>query len=268
MSERNSDRLANIPVTWKPYYRDDLIRIGSKHDGGYVVTKNAVNNTDFLVGLGIANDWTFEKEFNRLANCKVHCYDHSISFNFFLEHSIMNIRSFLFLHLFKINTNVVLLPVKYKRFFINGKKHFKEKIGDNPEKETNFEKIFSRIPEDKKVFLKIDIEGSEYQVLDSLDKFYHRISGITIELHDVDILFDTVNKHIEKLKEYFDVVHIHINNNGGISADGIPRVIEVTFENKKIFSGESRLSDLQYPILDIDSPNNKRCPDFEIRFNG
>jgi hypothetical protein len=70
------------------------------------------------------------------------------------------------------------------------------------------------------------------------------------------------------LKEYFDIVHIHVNNYGKINADKIPDVIEVTFENKKIFSGKSRLSDFQYPILNLDSPNNKRIADYKIIFNG
>jgi hypothetical protein len=268
MSEKNEDMMANVPVSWKPYHREDLIRIGSKHDGGYVVTKNAVNNTDLLVGLGIANDWTFEKEFNRSVNCEVHCYDHSVSFSYFFEFAVRNFVGCFFPRMLKNKIWVIMLPIRYKLFFRNEKKHFKEKIGNNSQEETDFEKIFSRIPDNKKVFFKIDIEGSEYQVLNGLDKFYHRISGITIELHDVDVLFDTVNKHIEKLKEYFDIVHIHINNNGGRSADNIPRVIEVTFENKKIFSGKSRLSDLQYPIPDLDNPNAKNIIDYKISFKG
>jgi hypothetical protein len=268
MSKKNEETLVNIPVSWKPFHREDLIRIGSAHDGGYIITKNALYNSDYLVSLGISTDWTFEKEFNELINCKVHCYDHSINFKFFLKSSIISITGSLFSLLVKMNKKVVMLPVQYKRFFIKGKKHFIEKVGNNPEKETNFEKIFSRIPEDKKVFLKMDIEGSEYLVLDELDKFYHRISGIVIELHNLDTLYDSVNKHIDKLKEYFDIVHIHVNNYGKINADKIPDVIEVTFENKKIFSGKSRLSDFQYPILNLDSPNNKRIADYKIIFNG
>jgi hypothetical protein len=268
MSERNEDAFVNLPASWKPCHREDLMRIGSKHDGGYVVTKNAVNNSDYLVGLGISTDWTFEKEFSRLVNCKVHCYDHSINFKFFLKSSIRSIVGSLLSSLVKIHKKVVMLPVSYKLFFRKGKKHFIEKVGNNPEKETNFEKIFSRIPQNKKVFLKMDIEGSEYLVLSELDKFYHRISGIVIELHEVDIRYDCVNKHIEKLKDYFDIVHIHINNAGGKSADKIPCVIEVTFENKKIFSGKSRLSDFQYPMPNLDNPNNKKKADYKIIFSG
>jgi hypothetical protein len=70
------------------------------------------------------------------------------------------------------------------------------------------------------------------------------------------------------LKDYFDIVHIHINNAGGKSADKIPCVIEVTFENKKIFSGKSRLSDFQYPMPNLDNPNNKKKADYKIIFSG
>jgi hypothetical protein len=268
MSKKNEDTMINLPVSWKPYYREDLIRIGSRHDGGYIVTKNSVNNSDFLVSLGIDADWTFEKEFNKLLSCDVHCYDHSISFNYFLKLSIRHFIGCFFPRLLKKKIAVVLLPIRYKLFFVNGKKHFKEKIGNDPEKETNFEKIFSRIPEDKKIFLKIDIEGWEYLILDDLDKFYHRLSGIVIELHEVDILYDSVDKHVEKLKEYFDIVHMHINNCGGIGADKSPCVIEFTLENKKIFSGKSRLSNLKYPIPGLDSPNDKNHPDYKINFQG
>lgn len=267
MLHNNEYTALNIPDSWKPYHREDLIRIGSKHDGGYVVTKNAVNNSDFLVSLGIANDWTFEEEFNGIRNCGVHCYDHSISFNYFLKFAVRNFAGCFFPRQLTNKIWVIKLPVRYKNFFRNGKKHFREKIGSNPQEETNFEKIFSRIPEDKKVFFKIDIEGSEYQVLNEMDKYYHRISGIAIELHDVDTLYDSVNKHIERLKKYFDIVHVHINNCGGASTDKIPRVIEVTFENKKIFSGKSSLSNCQYPILDLDSPNSPIMTDYKISFS-
>jgi hypothetical protein len=258
--------LAIIPASWKPCHREDLIRIGSDNDGGYVVTRNSLYRSDFLVSLGISYDWTFEEQFAKLNQCEIHCYDHSIDFFFFLKLSVNDIKQRIFLHVPKINMNVVLLPVRYKTFFVNSKRHFKEKVGGNREYETNFEKIFSRIPDDKKVFLKMDIEGSEYEVLDGLKGFYHRIQGLIIEFHDVDTLFDAVQTHIERLKAYYDIVHVHINNCGGISSDGTPRVIEVTFENKKIFSGESRLANLQYPVLGLDGPNNRYMMDYNLGF--
>ncbi|PKN50608.1 MAG: hypothetical protein CVU55_16060 [Deltaproteobacteria bacterium HGW-Deltaproteobacteria-13] len=268
MSQNDEQTTLNLPVSWKPFYREDLIRIGSEHDGGYVVTENAVNHSDFLVSLGIANDWTFEEEFNRIRNCDIHCYDHSISFNYFLEYAVRNFAGCFFPRQLKNKIWVISLALRYKTFFRDGRKHFKEKIGNNPKEETNFEKIFSRIPDDKEVFLKMDIEGSEYQVLNDLDKYYRRISGIAIEFHDVDTLYDSVHKHIEKLKEYFDIVHVHINNCGASDADKIPCVIEVTFENKKIFSGKPRLSDLQYPLPDLDNSNSPYMRDYRINFSG
>jgi len=69
------------------------------------------------------------------------------------------------------------------------------------------------------------------------------------------------------LKEYFDIVHVHINNCGGAGADKTPRVIEMTFENKKIFSGKPRLSNLQYPMPALDSPNSPIMTDYKINFS-
>lgn len=258
--------LAKIPVSWKPSHRDDLIRIGSDHDGGYVVTKNSLHQSDFLVSLGISYDWTFEEQFSQLNQCEIHCYDHSIDFFFFLKLSVNDIKQRILLRIPKINMNVVLLPVRYKTFFVNSRRHFKEKVGGLREGEANFEKIFSRIADDRKVFLKMDIEGSEYEALDGLEGFYHRIQGLVIEFHDVDTLFDSVHAHIQRLKTCFDIVHVHVNNAGGISVDGTPCVIEVTFENKRIFPGSSRLSSRQYPVFGLDSPNNRYVMDCNLRF--
>lgn len=257
--------LAEIPVSWKPCHREDLIRIGSDNDGGYVVTRNSLYKSDFLVSLGIACDWTFEEQCTKLNQCEIHCYDHSIDFFFFLKLSFNNIKQRILLRVSKINMKVVLLPLRYKTFFINDRKHYQEKVGGRID-EANFNKIFSRIPEEKKVFLKMDIEGSEYEALDGLQEYYHRIQGLVIEFHDVDTLYDSVNAHIERLKAYFDIVHIHVNNCGGINSEGIPRVIEVTFENKRIFPGESRLSNLQYPVLGLDGPNNRYMMDYDLKF--
>jgi hypothetical protein len=268
MSKNNEQTELIIPLAWKPYYREDLIRMGSNHDGGYVVTKNAVNNSNFLVSLGISNDWTFEKEFYESRDCEVHCYDHSIDLKIFLIDSIINLIMCFYPRMLDKKVNTVFLPLRYKMFFKNERKHFKEKIGNNPETETNFEKIFSRIPEDKRVFFKIDIESWEYRVISELNKYHKRISGIIIEFHDVDIMYDSVKKYIDELKKYFNIIHIHINNYGGLSYEKTPRVIEITFENKKLFFGKEKLSDLQYPILNLDSPNDKNYIDYKIYFYG
>ena len=48
---------------------------------------------------------------------------------------------------------------------------------------------FARLPANCQAFVKMDIEGSEYRVLDDLLKHWGNIVGLAIEFHDVDILW-------------------------------------------------------------------------------
>ena len=47
----------------KPKYNYDLIRIGRDNDGGYLVEKKSLENTQSLISLGISDDWSFEEQF-------------------------------------------------------------------------------------------------------------------------------------------------------------------------------------------------------------
>ena len=40
-------------------YQNKLVRIGSKHDGGYFVCPNAISMTKNLIGIGIETNWEF-----------------------------------------------------------------------------------------------------------------------------------------------------------------------------------------------------------------
>ena len=52
-----------IPYSLKPKYEYDLIRLGSKNDGGYLIEKNSLYKTEYLLSFGVSTDWNFEKEF-------------------------------------------------------------------------------------------------------------------------------------------------------------------------------------------------------------
>src|SRR5208283_3632311 len=58
----------------------DLIRLGSKYDGGYVVPRSCVIESDMLLSFGISSDWNFEKDFHGLNRAApIHAYDHTVS---------------------------------------------------------------------------------------------------------------------------------------------------------------------------------------------
>jgi len=43
---------------------DDLTRIGRDHDGGYLISLADLMASDTLIGLGINDDWSFERDFS------------------------------------------------------------------------------------------------------------------------------------------------------------------------------------------------------------
>jgi hypothetical protein len=262
--------VANLPRSWKPRHRNDLLRLGSRYDGGYVITENIIRHTDFVVGLGIDRDWNFEEDFHRRKRCPVHCYDHTISLGKFTMDAVTHTRWLLRYprigNIKRLSEPVNLLPLKYISFFRGNRRHFMEEIGDDGERNTDFKKIFSRIPGGDRVFVKIDIEGGEYRVLSGLADFYERVTGIVVEFHHVIFLRDLVRTHISDLKRSFDIVHVHVNNTKGVDESGMPDVIEVTFENKNLRSGDEKESERAYPAESLDYPNSTVFAEFKLLF--
>ena len=107
-------------------------------------------------------------------------------------------------------------------------------------------------------FVKMDIEGSEWEWLCALSKTtLNKISQLVIEFHFLLMIDDEVKannellldmflermKTIEKLNETHVMCHIHANNfspNMKFNDNLIPTVIECTFINKKIFTEDSK----------------------------
>jgi len=54
-----------LPKFFKPFHisKSNLIRIGPKTDGGYIVDKRIFKKTDTLITCGLNDDWEFEKSF-------------------------------------------------------------------------------------------------------------------------------------------------------------------------------------------------------------
>ena len=56
-------REAKLPNFFKYKTARDLIRLGHDHDGGYIVSRSDIINSDALVSLGLGYDWSFEIDF-------------------------------------------------------------------------------------------------------------------------------------------------------------------------------------------------------------
>ena len=54
-----------LPKFLKPFFlkKDELIRLGSIDDGGYVLPLKDIISSDVLISFGISDNWDFEKDF-------------------------------------------------------------------------------------------------------------------------------------------------------------------------------------------------------------
>lgn len=258
--------MIRLPQILKPIHKNDLIRIGSKHDGGYVLTKELIFNSDFLLSFGLSFNWEFEEDFNeKKGNCPIHIYDHTVEKCAFLYFTARSLLAIIHNPFKRNNWKNFLKYFSYRSFFNNPSiVHFQERVWHENRNGVTIDDIFKKIPSDK-IFLKMDIEGSEYRVIEKLLENQKRLVGMTVEFHDVDILYPVWMDIIGKIKKYFHIVHIHANNIGDIGTNNLPLVWEITFE-KKTFTKNPASSQYSYPVEGADSPNDPKKTDYSFSF--
>jgi hypothetical protein len=155
---------------------------------------------------------------------------------------------------------------RYQVFFQGAHQHFQERVHnrlDNKDDAT-MQKIIERVG-DRKVFLKIDIEGSEYRIIDDIVKSAANISGIAIEFHDTDHLRLVFLDAVHKLLKDFEIVHLHGNNVSSCAADGLPDALELTFAHKSLIVDASQRQ-ASLPLAGLDIPNAPHLADYPLRF--
>jgi len=112
------------------------------------------------------------------------------------------------------------------------------------------------------IFLKCDIEGAEYGILDDIIRQADRLTGLVIEFHDMWSHMNEITNFIGKLP--LRLIHFHANTWGYIEAgkQKIPSVIELTFTASKNVSYDVRL------VIphELDMPNNPNAQELAIIF--
>jgi len=199
-----------LPLELKPKGLYDLLRIGKNNDGGYLVETGSIQNAKSLISFGIGKDWSFEMHLKKIKNIPIFAYDHTIE----RYEELPQFKSF-----FNKLRNNYFFRKKIGQILIENNTVSIEKIIND----LNLYFLGLEVP----FFLKIDIEGSEYIILDDLVKFSKSISGIVIEFHDVHINLDIILRFIKEID--LDLCHIHANNWGGVDGNNVPKVLELTF---------------------------------------
>ena len=236
--------LYNLPKSFKPKYNFDLIRLGRNNDGGYLVGKNTIKNTENLISIGIYDDWSFEKDFKKRKKIlNLLMIDNQLDISFLIKNFF--IKKYIKLKLIAIR-NII-------DYFLFVKKNFERLYVSKK----NFKGILQAYK--KNIFLKIDIEGSEYNLLSEIIHYKNRICGIAIEFHSVDVNIKKIENFIKDLGFY--ITNIHINNYSTFGKNLIPKVIEITLEKKPRIVKYSYINE-----NNLNHRNNVYKKDLKIRY--
>jgi hypothetical protein len=118
----------------------------------------------------------------------------------------------------------------------------------------------------KQVIVKMDVEGAEWDsMLKTPDAVFEKIDQMIFEFHGVDQNIARSLEVVLRLKKFFYVAHLHINNYScwpGLGPFG-GWAYEVTFVSKRLAKRESGggLATLPSPL---DTPNNPAAPDCQV----
>jgi hypothetical protein len=211
--------------------KNDLKRYGSIADGGYVISKKAIKNSSFLISGGIENNNDFEVELAKTGITGI-----------------------------QIDNSIISPPIDHKNLkFINAT------LGNTNEVDIN--QLVSEIPDKLTGILKLDIEGSEYLVLDEISNF-KRYNAIVIEFHNLyriadDNFWFLFKKILTRLHKEHQVIYLSPNNCCSftiIGGSAIPNVLEITWVKRSLISGKNlqRIGTLHPYYMPPNYPYNAR----------
>lgn len=230
----------NILDQLKVYNVGEKIRIGAANDGGYVLPKQSLEQSECLFSYGINNDITFDEDYIQLTNKKVYGYDHTIED----------------------------IETKYPELFT----WYKKGMSGTPQEHTdNFLNHYKELGISGRVLLKVDVELCEYEWLENtnIQELANITTCVILEVHCLHDYFirERFDNCMKELNKYFYLCHIHGNNYGSTfnyAEQDVPTVLELTFVPKELVS-EATLTTEIFPT-DLDAPNNINADDINLNF--
>ena len=214
-----------LPKIFQPFACEDLIRLGKDNDGGYLVNKEDVMSSKRLLSFGIGQDTSFETDFLDRNSIDILTFDNSVK---------------------ELNITDKMIT------------HYSINIGKN-----NIEDILTK--SGNALFLKCDIDGGEYDILDTLIRNSHRFTGVVMEFHNISTpsAFNELTNFISKFG--LRLIHTHINNYSYLISDEtyFVDVIELSFSSSR---ENTNLSDNISLPHKLDMPNNPDDEEFKIIF--
>lgn len=232
------DKLEKTYSSLTVYNCTNKIRLGKKHDGGYVIVDN-VGEYDCYISAGVANEESFSRDFIK-------------------RYKMNRFNSYAF------DGTITDYPWQYTKQITFIRKNIADISGA---KYANLSFLMEKY---NNIFLKMDIEGSEYKWLQSLNTSQlNRFKQIAIEFHGIydDSWGAKLTNKLDcftTLAQTHYLVHIHGNNYSGVNASGIPSVIEATYVRKDLLvDPQPNKQSLPGPL---DMPNLATRNDYVLNF--
>ncbi len=211
---------------------NEIIRIGSTNDGGYIV----INDLNFpLVSIGIGDETSFDHEFCKRQQ-RVYQFDHTIE-----------------------NSPVCCSNPKFFQIGLGPSNITKRNL-------LSFEEIirYCELTEPNSAILKVDIEGSEWDVFHTVDpKSLAPFRQLIIEFHGMDKVVNNKASNVmlnvlENLQKIYFTGFVNGNNNQPIlefNNKRIPHTFEISLFKRTLYKSSNK------PIRDPHFfRNNQKLP--------
>jgi hypothetical protein len=252
-----------------PNVPSDAIRLGTPGDGGYVVSRNSVMQSDQLLSFGLGDNFSFEKHFNELnQQAPVWIYDHTVP-NLGMKYLMKSFASSVFAIQPSYFKSKIEFYKEYRKFLSKEtkNKHERRRVTHCNYKpvDKSILEILEECTSKQRIFLKIDIEGDEFKILDNIISARHKIMGAVIEFHNAGTHYSEFKRLVIALSEFMFLDHFHINNYDGISREGFPEVVELSFSNRNQII--DRHPSRRLPIAELDFANTKKYEDYTISWD-
>lgn len=198
-----------LPNSLKPKGDFPLIRLGSPRDGGYLIDKRLLSND--LLSFGISSNWQFEKDWKHCStrDSKIAAFDGSIGAAKFLTNALASSSRLYKPGLMKRNWFVLYDYFRFlKRQTMFERKFVTHEVID--ERHETFSNALWNYGLEHPVFLKMDIEGGEYDLLDVILEHQKSIAGMAIEFHNPLTNIKSITAFVTGLD--LNITNVHINN--------------------------------------------------------
>lgn len=214
--------IPNSLIFVKEFFKADskfLAKLGGYTDGSYVVDYRSVLLSNCLISGGVGSNVRFESDF-KLINKEVKLV--------FIDPTTSKIRMFIraIYHFFKKGQSGYYSLSEFFNY-LRIKNHATS-IYKYLGKQYTIKSVCDDLQLAGRFFLKLDIEGFEYELLDSIVNQKEKIEGICIEFHDLSKLDNIrlLEKFVRQLD--FSIVSLSVNELS-LNDFGQPDIIEISF---------------------------------------